>query len=185
MASRRRHPQRLATHFELRRTIILRLSRAMQLVVRQKGLIVGVAVAVAASAFFAITLLTRHGNDNPPVMSGADCGHSVNVGIRYDSRPPDCLLRRYSSQLTAQATIVDYTVEGDPIAYVVSIASPDRISVTVTSRDRYGLQGVFNYACSGLSRQPDQALASHYFLIATGCSGPAPFLSDQSQVTIP
>lgn len=112
------------------------------------------------------------------------CGQSNNVGLTYNPRPPDCLWRAYANSTAAQAIMVNYTTEGDPVSYAVNIISKGRIEVSIESRDRFGPQGSFSYSCQALTRQPAAQLPGRFFLVLTGCAGPPDFL-DGSRLTIP
>ncbi|HKV30749.1 MAG TPA: hypothetical protein VJT14_07015 [Candidatus Dormibacteraeota bacterium] len=108
----------------------------------------------------------------------------MNLGLNYDSHPPDCLWQAYSRGAAADAIMVNYTTEGDPVTYAVDIASRERIQVTIQSQDRYGPQGTFVYMCQALAREPASQLPGRFYLILTGCSG-APGFLDGSRLTIP
>ena len=112
------------------------------------------------------------------------CGQAVNVGLNYDSQPPGCLWQAYTSGGGAEAIMVNYTTEGDPVTYNVDIVSKARIQVSIQSQDRYGPQGYFTYVCQTMTRQPVAQLPGRFYLVLTGCSGPPDFL-DGSRLTIP
>ena len=113
------------------------------------------------------------------------CGHSVNnIEAAYDPRPTECLWQAFSAGKAAQAIMVNYTIEGDPITFAVDIASADQIAVSIQSKDRYGPQGAFAYSCHGLSRQSASNMPGRFYLIVTDCTGPPAFL-DVSRLTIP
>ncbi len=112
------------------------------------------------------------------------CGQALNLGLNYDSHPPDCLWQAYTSGAAADAIMVDYTTEGDPVSYTVDIVSKERIQVSIQSQDRYGPQGSFAYVCQAMTRQPAAHLPGRFYLLLTGCSGPPDFL-DGSRLTIP
>ncbi len=111
-------------------------------------------------------------------------GQAVNLSLNYDSHPPDCLWQAYTSGAAADAIMVNYTIEGDPVSYTVDIVSKERIHASIHSQDRYGPQGPFAYVCQEMSRQPAAQLPGRFYLVLTGCSGPPDFL-DGSRLTIP
>lgn len=112
------------------------------------------------------------------------CGQANNIGNNYDPTPSDCLWRAYANGTSAQAIVVNYTTEGDPVSYAVNIISKGRIQVSIESQDKYGPQGSFSYSCTAMTRQPAAQLPGRFFLVLTGCSGPPDFL-DGSRLTIP
>jgi len=128
-------------------------------------------------------LIVGHHRTAQPVTEPS-CGRSVNVGATYDARPTECLWRAYSAGTTAQATVVQYTIEGDPITFEMLVFSVDHVDVNIQSQDRYGPKGSFAYSCHGLTRQPIPNALGHPYLIVTDCTGPRDFL-DVSRLTIP
>jgi len=115
----------------------------------------------------------------------ASCGRAVNNTFGgYDARPTDCLWLAYSAGGAAQAIVVQYTTEGDPITYGVKVSSSTQIGVSIQSQDRFGPRGSFQYSCHGLTRQPYGSLSEHFLLVVTDCAGPRDFL-DGSRLIIP
>ena len=112
------------------------------------------------------------------------CGRAVNIDVNYDRRPPECLWQAYSTGKSANAIIVEYTVEGGPITYSVDIASANQIQISILSQDRFGPRGSFAYACRSLVRQPASNLPGAFVLVAGDCTGPHDFL-DGSRLIIP
>jgi hypothetical protein len=141
-------------------------------------------------ALFVVALLVWLFAFRPPAQPlvgqgpGKDCGKAVNVGNQYDGRPPSCLWSVFSSGSTGHAVMTNYTVEGDPVTFGVAISAKDKISISIVSHDRFGAQGGFAYACSGLTRQLVSGSPGRFYLVATGCTGPLGFLDDSGRVTI-
>ncbi len=80
--------------------------------------------------------------------------------------------------------MVDLTIEGDPITYTVELLGA-AVRVSIQSKDRFGLQGLFVYACSGLTQKAATNGSGHVYLVATGCAGPQGFVDDSGHVTLP
>lgn len=79
------------------------------------------------------------------------CGEDGNV--RGEGRSPDrrkCLWDAYLANRPATFRTVAYTVEGDPIAFDVSVQHRDQIAVRVDSEDRFGAMGQFAYTCTAM-----------------------------------
>lgn len=145
-------------------------------------MIVAAAIAVVLGVLGA-RLIAGH-QQTAQLATAPSCGRSVNVGAAYDARPTECLWRAYSAGTTAQATVAQYTIEGDAITFEMLVFSPDDVDVNIQSQDRYGPQGSFAYSCHGLTRQPIPNVLGHPYLIVTDCTGPRDFL-DVSRLTIP
>jgi hypothetical protein len=133
----------------------------------------------------AVTLAVIVGRFVPAHQPGTalvnpSCGRVENDALFYDGHPTECLWKAYLAGAAAQAIIVQFTAEGDPITYALSISSPTHIEIDIDSKDRYGPRGRFGYSCIDLTRHPTVSV----FLIATGCTGPPSFL-DGSNLTIP
>lgn len=140
--------------------------------------------ALATMVLIAVLLIARGQGPASRVSGHPSCGQAVNLGPNYDSHPPDCLWQAYTGGGVADAIMVNYTTEGDPVTYTVSVVSKERIQVGIQSQDRYGPQGSFAYVCQALTRQPAVQQPGPYYLVLTGCSGPPGFL-DGSQLTLP
>jgi hypothetical protein len=141
--------------------------------------------ALAVMVLLIAAVLIVRGQQPANRLSGhPSCGQVVNLGLNYDSRPPDCLWQAYMSGAAADAIMVNYTTEGDPVSYGVNIVSKERIQVSIQSHDRYGPQGSFAYVCQAMTRQPAAQLPGRFYLLLTGCSGPPDFL-DGTRLTIP
>lgn len=113
------------------------------------------------------------------------CGRAVDDAVSNDPRPDECLWQAYSTGKAAQAIVVQYTTEGDPITYTVNLASANQIDVNIQSLDRFGSNGSFAYSCHGLSRQPAVNLPGGFYLTATSCTGASSDFLDGSRLMIP
>jgi hypothetical protein len=80
--------------------------------------------------------------------------------------------------------MVDLTVEGDPVTYTVEVSGA-AVRVSIQSKDRFGPQGFFVYACGGLAQKAAANDSGHVYLVATGCNGPQGFADDTGNVTVP
>jgi hypothetical protein len=129
-------------------------------------------------------ILVLHGSWSGQVQDHPSCGHVVNSVNNYNAQVPGCLWHAYQAQETATGIMVNFTVEGDPITYTVTVR-PTTIDVGIQSQDRYGSRGFFAYTCGGLSQKPALADARHIYLVATGCRGPQGFVDDNGAITIP
>src|SRR5260370_26974086 len=107
-----------------------------------------IAGAIAVLAILLIQFLNRAGaNSIQP-----SCGRTTNDVRHYDSKPADCMLLAYTTDRIADAEIVSFTVEGDPVKYTLNVTPPS-VRVAIWSQDRYGPTGYFIYTCSGLKRE--------------------------------
>jgi hypothetical protein len=140
--------------------------------------------ALAMMVLIAALLIARGQRPAGRISGHPSCGQAVNLGLNYDSHPPDCLWQAYAGGRVADAIMVNYTTEGDPVTYAVTVVSKERIQVGIQSQDRFGPQGSFAYVCQTLMRQPAAQLPGRFYLVLTGCSGPPDFL-DGSRLTIP
>jgi hypothetical protein len=140
-------------------------------------LVLATAVAVTL-ALIVGRFVTAH--QPATALVNPSCGRVVNDALFSDARPTECLWKAYLAGTAAQAIIVQFTAEGDPITYAVNISSPTHVDIDIDSKDRYGPRGRFGYSCIDLTRHPTVRV----FLIATGCTGPQSFL-DGSNLTIP
>jgi hypothetical protein len=142
---------------------------------------------VAATVAVVLTVLVSRmiaSHESTTLLANPSCGRAVNVSDRVDTRPNECLWQAYSAGGTAQATVIQYTTEGDPITYSVNLGVANEIDVRIDSQDRFGPKGTFAYTCHGLSREPAPNASAHMFLFATTCTGPHDFL-DGSRLLIP
>jgi hypothetical protein len=143
-----------------------------------------VALAVIAASTIVFLTVLRPVIFPPSSRVGASCGNAVNGPQGYNSDPPDCLWSAYRRGQSAQAVIVDITPEGDPITYTVEVSSA-AVRVSIQSKDKFGPQGLFVYACGGLTQKAATNGSGHFYLVATGCTGPQGFLDDSGDVTVP
>jgi hypothetical protein len=148
---------------------------------RNAGFVLAAATTAVVLGVIVIRLTSSQPTSAP--LDQPSCGRAVNSGSSHDARPTDCIWQAYLAGTTAQAIVVQYTTEGDPMTYAINLVSANRIDVTIQSKDRFGPKGSFAYSCQGLTRQPAQN-PSLYFLVATDCSGPRDFL-DGSRLVIP
>jgi hypothetical protein len=143
------------------------------------------ALVAATVAVVLVVLVSRTSPSHQPttLLANPSCGNAVNRLDRFDPRPNQCLWQAYTAGRTAQAIVVEYTTEGDPITYAVNVGAHE-INVRIDSQDRFGPKGTFAYTCDGLSLEPAPNPSAHFFLIATGCTGPSDFL-DSARLLIP
>jgi hypothetical protein len=105
------------------------------------------------------------------------CGaEAQRQGDGYDSKMRDCLWQAVQDGKPATFTTTILTVEGDPISYAVQAQAPShgpgpRFSVLKDSKDHFGKQGQFTYACTAMERLPYQQDSSRYAFHLTGCAG--------------
>jgi hypothetical protein len=162
---------------------ILLLGLKQQLMGRNSRLVVAAAAIVVVLGALVARLAPSFQPPSPPLIPPF-CGRSVNIGAAYDARPTECLWQAYSTGRPAKATVVQYTIEGDPITFAVDLASTEQIDVGIDSKDRYGPNGSFSYSCNGLSREPVLNIQGRFHLIVTGCTGPPAYLFE-SRLNIP
>jgi hypothetical protein len=143
-----------------------------------------VAATIALVLVVIVSHLTSNFQPTSAPASQPSCGRSVSGPFSYDARPTECLWQAYSAGTTAQAIVIQYTVEGDPITYAVNLKSANRIDISIESQDRFGPKGSFAYSCHGLTRQAVLNPSVRFNLVVTGCTGPIDFL-DGSRLTIP
>jgi hypothetical protein len=149
---------------------------------RRRLIVLAITVAaLAASVALAGLLIPRE--DEGIRGRQPSCGTVVN-GAQYDATPTDCLWRAYSSSQPAQATMVNTTVEGDHITYVVNVLT-DGVHVSIDSNDKFGPRGTFAYTCRGMTHKPSTNGSGRPYLVATGCTGPSGFVDDAGSITIP
>jgi hypothetical protein len=150
------------------------------------GAIVALVLAVLVSRLIPSHQLTSPNNPTTILPAQqASCGRAVNDAASNDPRPEECLWQAYSAGKAAQAIVVQYTTEGDPITYTVNVASANQIGVNIQSLDRFGSSGSFAYSCHGLSRQPAVNVLGGFYLTATDCTGPSSDFLDGSRLIIP
>lgn len=141
-----------------------------------------VIIGLAAALFLIGCLLALAGRSRAS-SNQPSCGVVAN-GSSYHTEPIDCLWRAYQAHQSAQAVMVDITVEGDPITYTVDLIGSE-INVRIDSKDRFGPRGQFVYGCSGFARKTSTNNSGHAYLVATGCTGPQGYVDDGGKVTIP
>lgn len=126
-----------------------------------------------------------------PASSGAErprqCGKEENIhGEGYDSKARACLWRAVSDGKPVAFTTTIYTVEGDPITYTLQAMaanddSSSRFTVLVDSKDKFGSQGLFTYACKGIERVAYQHAPQRYGFQLSDCTG----TGDETEVFFP
>lgn len=106
------------------------------------------------------------------------CGKETNRhGEGYDSKARDCLWQAVSDGKPVEWTTTSYTVEGDPITHTTEARAPNhgpgpRFTVLVDSKDKFGTQGRFEYACKGIQRVEQQyAIGQRYSFRLSDCTG--------------
>lgn len=116
------------------------------------------------------------------------CGKETNRhGEGYDSKARDCLWQAVTDGKPVKFTTTSYTTEGDPITYSIQALAPShgpghRFTVLVDSRDKFGKQGQFNYACKGIQRvEQKYAAGQRYSFRLSECTG----TGDGTEVHIP
>src|SRR6266480_3203432 len=76
----------------------------------------GLAIIAVVAGIFVL-----HGSWSGQVQDHPSCGHVVNSVNNYNAQVPGCLWRAYQAQETATGIMVNFTVEGDPITYTVTV----------------------------------------------------------------
>lgn len=115
------------------------------------------------------------------------CGHEANRhGEGYDPAARSCLWQAVNDGKAAEFTTMIYTTEGDPITYTIQALAPGhgpgpRFAVLVDSKDKFGKQGQFQYACTSLKQVAYQQAPQRYGFALAGCTG----TDDEKAVHIP
>lgn len=143
------------------------------------------AIAIGGTAAILAILLSQFLNSAGANSKQPSCGRTTNDVRHYDSKPADCMLLAYTTDRIADAEIVSFTVEGDPVKYTLNVTPPS-VRVAIWSQDRYGPTGYFTYTCSGLKREVavNSVVPGYTYLVATGCSGPPGYV-DNGRVIVP
>ena len=108
-----------------------------------------------------------------PSPKAPDCGTEIDpyVAGGYYSSGRKCLWDAYNAKVPAKFATSSLTEQGDSISQSIEVAGDGSIKVVVTSQDREGKQGAFEYTCSMLQQVTVSRGEGNLFFQASGCTG--------------